>query len=175
MPPKTANKLVKSTALTAGEKKKLKNDNKAKANPGKAADKKEKNDAKRERRYVHFSNRKTGIPNRRTGTICCGSWECAVMVLLFQIGRVVRFCFFLGSLQGFFIASSFASIFGGVPNSHTCCTLLALFAFSLSQGRVRKCQKARITLTSAPRVCFCVERRLNVHNDARQKDKKSGA
>jgi hypothetical protein len=43
-------KLVKSTKLTAGEKKKQKNDNKAKANPGKAAAKKEKNDNKRERR-----------------------------------------------------------------------------------------------------------------------------
>ena len=42
--------MVKSTKLTAGEKKKLKNDNKAKANPGKAAAKKEKNDNKRERR-----------------------------------------------------------------------------------------------------------------------------
>ena len=43
-------KLVKNTKLTAGEKKKIKNDNKAKANPAKAAAKKGKNDAKRERR-----------------------------------------------------------------------------------------------------------------------------
>ena len=51
MPPKSQakTKMVKSTKLTAGEKKKLKNDNKAKANPGKAAAKKEKNDNKRER------------------------------------------------------------------------------------------------------------------------------
>jgi hypothetical protein len=41
---KTANK------LTDSEKKKVKQANKAKANPGKAADKKEKSDAKRERR-----------------------------------------------------------------------------------------------------------------------------
>jgi len=33
--------------LTDAEKKKIKQDNKAKANPGKAADKKEKNDSKR--------------------------------------------------------------------------------------------------------------------------------
>ena len=43
-------KLVKNTKLTAGEKKKIKNENKAKANPAKAAAKKGKNDAKRERR-----------------------------------------------------------------------------------------------------------------------------
>ena len=36
--------------LTDSEKKKIKQANKAKANPGKAADKKEKQDAKRERR-----------------------------------------------------------------------------------------------------------------------------
>jgi hypothetical protein len=36
--------------LTDAEKKKIKQANKAKANPGKAADKKEKSDAKRERR-----------------------------------------------------------------------------------------------------------------------------
>jgi hypothetical protein len=41
MPPKT---------LTQGEKKKIKQENKAKANPGKAAAKKEKADAKRTRR-----------------------------------------------------------------------------------------------------------------------------
>lgn len=44
--------LVKSDKLTQGEKKKIKNDNKAKANPEKAAAKKEKNDATRARRYV---------------------------------------------------------------------------------------------------------------------------
>lgn len=43
MPPKT---------LTQGEKKKIKQENKAKANPGKAAAKKEKADAKRTRRWV---------------------------------------------------------------------------------------------------------------------------
>lgn len=47
-----AKKLVKSTKLTEGEKKKLKQENKAKANPEKAAAKKVKSDAKRERRYV---------------------------------------------------------------------------------------------------------------------------
>jgi hypothetical protein len=43
---------IKKTAdkLTDAEKKKIKQANKAKANPGKAADKKEKSDAKRERR-----------------------------------------------------------------------------------------------------------------------------
>ena len=50
MPPKK--EPMKKTGLTAGEKKKIKNDNKAKANPAKAAAKKEKNDATRERRYV---------------------------------------------------------------------------------------------------------------------------
>ena len=40
----------KKDKLTDAEKKKIKQENKAKANPGKAADKKEKNDAKRERR-----------------------------------------------------------------------------------------------------------------------------
>jgi hypothetical protein len=48
MPPKK--KIEKSTSLTAAEKKKQKQDNKAKANPGKAAAKKVKSDAKRERR-----------------------------------------------------------------------------------------------------------------------------
>jgi hypothetical protein len=49
MPPKQQAKkeMVKSTALTQGEKKKLKQENKAKANPEKSAAKKEKNDAKR--------------------------------------------------------------------------------------------------------------------------------
>jgi hypothetical protein len=48
MGPKNDKKvMVKTDNLTAGEKKKIKNDNKAKANPGKAAAKKEKNDAKR--------------------------------------------------------------------------------------------------------------------------------
>ena len=43
---------IKKTAdkLTDAEKKKIKQANKAKATPGKAADKKEKSDAKRERR-----------------------------------------------------------------------------------------------------------------------------
>jgi hypothetical protein len=50
MPPKKNDKAP--LKLTAGEKKKQKNDNKAKANPEKAAEKKDKNDAKRERRYV---------------------------------------------------------------------------------------------------------------------------
>ena len=51
MPPK---KKVDSSKIgkTAAEKKKQKQENKAKANPGKAADKKVKADAKRERRYV---------------------------------------------------------------------------------------------------------------------------
>jgi len=54
MPPKQTEKktLVKSDKLTQGEKKKIKNENKAKANPEKAAAKKAKNDATRERRYV---------------------------------------------------------------------------------------------------------------------------
>jgi hypothetical protein len=47
MPPK---KMAVKTGLTAGEKKKQKQENKAKANPGKAADKKVKADAKRTRR-----------------------------------------------------------------------------------------------------------------------------
>lgn len=52
MPPKQAAKkvMVKSDKLTQGEKKKLKNANKAKANPDKAAAKKVKNDATRQRR-----------------------------------------------------------------------------------------------------------------------------
>ena len=54
MPPKQQEKkaLVKADKMTQGEKKKLKNENKAKANPEKAAAKKAKNDEKRERRYV---------------------------------------------------------------------------------------------------------------------------
>jgi len=50
MAPKT--KTAVKTGLTAGEKKKQKQENKAKANPEKAAAKKEKSDAKRERRWV---------------------------------------------------------------------------------------------------------------------------
>jgi hypothetical protein len=50
MPPKK--EPMKKTGLTAGEKKKIKNENKAKANPAKAEAKKKKNDEKRERRYV---------------------------------------------------------------------------------------------------------------------------
>jgi len=53
-------KMVKNTKLTAGEKKKIKNENKSKANPGKAAAKKEKNDAKRERRAESGSVKKLG-------------------------------------------------------------------------------------------------------------------
>jgi hypothetical protein len=41
--------------LTDSEKKKIKQENKAKANPGQAAAKKEKSDAKRERRAVSAS------------------------------------------------------------------------------------------------------------------------
>jgi hypothetical protein len=48
MPPKKT--VGVKTGLTAGEKKKQKQENKAKANPGKAADKKVKADAKRTRR-----------------------------------------------------------------------------------------------------------------------------
>lgn len=51
MPKQQAAKvLTKSTKLTEGEKKKIKQENKAKANPELAAGKKEKSDAKRERR-----------------------------------------------------------------------------------------------------------------------------
>lgn len=52
MPPKQQAKkeMVKSSSLTQGEKKKLKQENKAKANPEKSAAKKEKSDAKRARR-----------------------------------------------------------------------------------------------------------------------------
>ena len=49
MPPKKGKEAAK-TGLSAAEKKKQKQENKAKANPGKAADKKVKADAKRERR-----------------------------------------------------------------------------------------------------------------------------
>ena len=48
MPPKATTK----ASLTQGEKKKIKQDNKAKANPEKAAAKKVKADGKRERRWV---------------------------------------------------------------------------------------------------------------------------
>jgi len=51
---------MKKTGLTAGEKKKLKNDNKAKANPAKAEAKKAKNDATRERRKESGSVKKLG-------------------------------------------------------------------------------------------------------------------
>jgi hypothetical protein len=59
MPPKqTAKKeMVKSTKLTEGEKKKIKQANKAKANPGKATAKKEKNDAKRAGRKASGSTK----------------------------------------------------------------------------------------------------------------------
>jgi len=54
MPPKPA---AKKDKLTDAEKKKIKQENKAKANPGKAADKKEKNDAKREGRKASGSQK----------------------------------------------------------------------------------------------------------------------
>eukprot|EP00590_Aulacoseira_subarctica_P011528 CAMPEP_0172420596 /NCGR_PEP_ID=MMETSP1064-20121228/6959_1 /TAXON_ID=202472 /ORGANISM="Aulacoseira subarctica , Strain CCAP 1002/5" /LENGTH=62 /DNA_ID=CAMNT_0013160631 /DNA_START=110 /DNA_END=298 /DNA_ORIENTATION=+ len=62
MPPKQTEKktLVKSDKLTQGEKKKIKNENKAKANPEKAAAKKAKNDATRERRAESGSVKKLG-------------------------------------------------------------------------------------------------------------------
>lgn len=44
--------------LTDAERKKIKQENKAKANPGKAAEKKIKSDAKRERRKVSGSTKK---------------------------------------------------------------------------------------------------------------------
>ena len=50
MAPKVNKKEGIKTGLSAGEKKKQKQENKAKANPGKAAAKKEKSDAKRTRR-----------------------------------------------------------------------------------------------------------------------------
>ena len=58
MPPKK--EPMKKTGLTAGEKKKLKNDNKAKANPAKAEAKKDQNDAPRERRKESGSVKKLG-------------------------------------------------------------------------------------------------------------------
>jgi len=61
MPKQQAAKvLTKSTKLTEGEKKKIKQENKAKANPGKAADKKAKQDAKRDRRKESGSVKKMG-------------------------------------------------------------------------------------------------------------------
>lgn len=62
MPPKqqAAKVLVKTEKLTQGEKKKLKNDNKAKANPERAAAKKEKNDRKRAGRKESGSQKKLG-------------------------------------------------------------------------------------------------------------------
>jgi hypothetical protein len=57
MPPKQQ---AKSTKLTQGQKKKLKSENKAKANPGKAAAKKEKNDAKRAGRAASGSQKPLG-------------------------------------------------------------------------------------------------------------------
>jgi len=47
---KILDKKARGDKLTDAEKKRIKNDNKRKANPGKAADKKEKQDAKRQRR-----------------------------------------------------------------------------------------------------------------------------
>jgi|TARA_B110000208_G_scaffold153767_1_gene186122 hypothetical protein len=62
MPRKQTEKkvMVKSTKLTAAEKKKIKQANKAKANPGKAAAKKVKADAKRDRRAKSGSVKKLG-------------------------------------------------------------------------------------------------------------------
>eukprot|EP00527_Entomoneis_sp_CCMP2396_P009647 CAMPEP_0198136778 /NCGR_PEP_ID=MMETSP1443-20131203/379_1 /TAXON_ID=186043 /ORGANISM="Entomoneis sp., Strain CCMP2396" /LENGTH=57 /DNA_ID=CAMNT_0043798053 /DNA_START=74 /DNA_END=247 /DNA_ORIENTATION=- len=57
MPPKPAGK---TTKLTEGQKKKVKQENKAKANPDKAAAKKVKSDAKRERRAESGSVKKLG-------------------------------------------------------------------------------------------------------------------
>ena len=53
MPPKEVKKTPDK--LTDAEKKKIKQENKAKANPKQAEAKKEKSDAKRERRKVSFS------------------------------------------------------------------------------------------------------------------------
>lgn len=50
-------KVMKKEKLTDSEKKKIKQDNKAKANPGKAAAKKEKNDDKREKRAASGSTK----------------------------------------------------------------------------------------------------------------------
>ena len=52
--------IVKSTKLTQGEKNKIKQANKAKANPGKADAKKAKNDAKRAGRAASGSQKKLG-------------------------------------------------------------------------------------------------------------------
>ena len=62
MPPKQTKgkEMVKSTTMTQGEKKKLKQANKAKANPGKASDKKAKNDDKRARRAESGSTKSFG-------------------------------------------------------------------------------------------------------------------
>lgn len=48
---------MKKDKLTDSEKKKIKQENKAKANPGKAAEKKEKNDAKRAGRAASGSSK----------------------------------------------------------------------------------------------------------------------
>ncbi|KAG1660955.1 hypothetical protein FOA52_005580 [Chlamydomonas sp. UWO 241] len=55
MPPKDVKKLPDK--MTDAEKKKVKNENKAKANPKLAAEKKEKNDACRERRAASGSTK----------------------------------------------------------------------------------------------------------------------
>ena len=62
MPPKQqAKKVFKvTTKMTAGEKKKRRNENKAKANPGKAAKKKVKQDRKRANRAASGSTKKMG-------------------------------------------------------------------------------------------------------------------
>jgi hypothetical protein len=66
MPPKDVKKVPDK--LTDSEKKKIKQENKAKANPALAAGKKEKSDAKRERRKVrgmlHASPRTCYVPLR---------------------------------------------------------------------------------------------------------------
>eukprot|EP00740_Mantoniella_antarctica_P004078 CAMPEP_0181366122 /NCGR_PEP_ID=MMETSP1106-20121128/10498_1 /TAXON_ID=81844 /ORGANISM="Mantoniella antarctica, Strain SL-175" /LENGTH=57 /DNA_ID=CAMNT_0023481375 /DNA_START=91 /DNA_END=264 /DNA_ORIENTATION=+ len=54
MPPKV---VVKKDKMTDAEKKKIKQDNKAKANPTKAAAKKEKNDNCREKRAASGSSK----------------------------------------------------------------------------------------------------------------------
>lgn len=50
-------KVMKKDKLTDSEKKKIKQDNKAKANPDKAAAKKEKNDEKRDKRAASGSSK----------------------------------------------------------------------------------------------------------------------
>jgi hypothetical protein len=62
MPPKEVKKIADK--LTDSEKKKIKQENKAKANPEQAAAKKEKSDAKRERRKVRTSTTTTPNPRR---------------------------------------------------------------------------------------------------------------